>query len=161
MTNPEKSSPTVREALQAIAKDYTGMKKSAIFRAHYQDIENALSNGHNLNYIIELFNRNKISFTLNTFKKYLQRERKKRLEDKPSLPAEKKNAGTLPLINTRNDENSVSTKEKSEVEMEPAKEWKSAYSKNDPRAIDEALSRKIDLDALAKAYKEKLRKGEV
>ena len=161
MTNLEKLSLTVREALQAIAKDYTGMKKSAIFRAHYREIENALNNGHNIKYIIELFNKNDISFTLNTFKKYLQRERKKRLEDKSSLPAERKNSDTLPLINKKTDDNSLSIKEKSEVATEPVKEWKSAYSKNDPRAIDEALSRKIDLDALAKAYKEKLRKGEV
>ena len=152
--------------IEKLAQDQKNKPKRILFRNHYESIEKALDSGTSHNDIILLLKKYDFEISHSLFRKYLFEERKRRNLSKEKIPESftapsKLESFRMSEVVPKNSVISNSSKEKSELETEPAKEWKSAYSKNDPRAIDEALSRKIDLDALAKAYKEKLRKGEV
>lgn len=159
MSNPSRKN--ISAVLKALTEDDSNKKKSAVFRVHYEDIENSLKSGVPRNQIVQALNENGLEISVAMFSEYLYRERKKRLKEKTISLAEKKETITAPFMEKEKAVNLDLAAKKSELETEPVKEWKSAYSKNDPRALDEILNQKVDLDALAKAYRERKRKENI
>lgn len=157
MNNPNRKN--ISAVLNALTEDDSNKKKSAVFRVHYEDIENALKSGVPRSQIVQALNENGLEISIAMFSEYLYRERKKRLKEKTSLPAEKKETISVPFMEKEKSAISNLFTEKSKPETEPVKEWKSAYSKNDPRMIDEILRNSTDIDALAKEYRELKKKG--
>lgn len=133
---------------QALSIDHTKISKAAFLRAHYEEIESAIKSGVKIKYIISVFKKHNIDISTTTFNQYIYRERQKRPKEKIHPLSNKDKTITKPL--TKEDKSD----EMPEPGTEPVKEWKSAYSKNDPRMIDEILRNPTDLDALAKEYRE-------
>lgn len=150
--------------IEKLAQDQTNKSKIILFRNHYESIENALGSGTSHKDIITLLNKFNFEISHSLFRKYLFEERKRRNLSKEKIPESFTVPSTLESFRMsevvpKNSAISNSDKEKSEYETEPVKEWKSAYSKNDPRMIDEILRNLTDIDALAKEYRELKKNG--
>ena len=154
MATQKTNSSNATQDFQALSIDHTKISKAAFLRAHYEEIESAIKSGVKIKDIISVFQKNKIEITVTTFNQYIYRERKKRLKEKNEIIAK-------PFVEKEKPVNLNLDAEKQEAATEPVKKWKSAYSKSDPRMIDEIFNEKVDLDDLAKAYKERKRKGNI
>ena len=145
--------------IEKLAQDQTNKPKIILFRNHYESIENALNSGTSHKDIIILLKKYNFEISHSLFRKYLFKERKSRNLSKEKIPESftvpsKLESFRISEVAPEKSAISNSDKEKSEPETGPVKEWKSAYSKNDPRGLDEILNQKVDLDALAKSYRE-------
>lgn len=154
----------LNDKLENLAKDQSGKSKIVIFRQHFDNIEKAIKSGVSQHKIVTVLNENDIEISYALFVKYLYRERKRRNLSKEKTSESFTAPSTLESFRMsevvpKNSAISSPDKEKTESESEPTKEWKSSYSKNDPRMIDEILRNSTDIDALAKEYRELKKKG--
>lgn len=150
--------------IEKLAQDQKNKPKRILFRNHYESIEKALNSGTSHNDIILLLKKYDFEISHSLFRKYLFEERKRRNSSKEKNPESFTVPSTLESFRMsevvpKTSAISNSDKEKSEPETQPVTEWKSAYSKSDPRRIDEILKKSTDIDALAKEYRDSKKKG--
>lgn len=132
MTKLVTTPKNAREAIAALTQDYAKMSKSAIFRAHFEEIEKAIGCGVNQVAIVGALQKSGIDLPLATFKKYLYRERRRSKSSVPAPPF--RSDGPLATKTTHAPE-------------------KSAFVRSDPRALDAIIHSTPDLDQLAKMRK--------